>query len=130
MGYISTTYVYPIKNKVETEVQETKKKKTNTEIIQEKLKDAGINDDVYKTYKLYQDQVIMIDLLGRVIWMNELFKSVNFKHDNDLLDSLVSEFGFEVYNEGVNFVLKNLPLTYEISTINFVSCFLSNYRKE
>lgn len=117
---MTTTFSFVIQNQKPDEI-ETKKKKTKKEILEEKLKDLENSDEIFQKYTDYKDQVMMVDLIGRVIWMNDLFKRVNLKTENDLLESLFSEYGFEIYNEGLEYVLKNFPETHEENTIIFVS---------
>lgn len=98
-----------------------KKYKPKSEVIEQKFKEAGIGKDVYMMYQNENYQVIIVDLLGRVLWMNDLFQRVNIKGEDDLIESLYGQYGFEALEEGLDFLFSTYPKTHSHSTIDFVS---------
>lgn len=76
---------------------------------------------MFQKYDQEKCQIIVIDLLGRVLWMNEMFKDVNLKFDqSDILEGLNGQYGFEAFDELCDIVLKELPSKFEDNNIEFV----------
>lgn len=103
-----------------------KKLKSKKEEVQERLKESGLDESIFSEYQKSEKQVIMVDLLGRMLWMNKQFAFVNFKTEQDLMEGLYNEFGFEVFIKSYEYVTKNLPMNYTSSDIEFVSVFFTN----
>lgn len=97
-----------------------KKKKSKKEAICDVFKQNGVSLESFEQFKDSNDQVIVIDLLGRLLWKNETFSAVNLKCDDDLLESISLDYGFEVFQDGFEIIMKDLPTEYTISTIEFV----------
>lgn len=101
--------------------------KTKRETISQIFQDNDIPVKIFEQFKETKDPVIVIDLLGRTLWMNDIFQTVNLKSDDDLLDCLSLDYGFEVFEQGVEHLTKELPTNYSISTIEFVSLLRLNH---
>lgn len=97
-----------------------KKPKTKKELIERIFKDYKVNSEDFSSIINNKLPVVLIDVFGRVLWMNEMFKNVNLLSEEDLYESLVTKFGFEVFEQGLDKVIKDLPEEYKISNIEFV----------
>lgn len=75
-----------------------------------------------------KDPVIFICLLGRVLWMNQTYIKVNLQSEDDLFETLNGKFGFEVFEEAFQLIQKNVPETFEYSSIEFVSFLMIKIR--
>lgn len=97
------------------------KKEKAQELFQEIMKCGAILDDEFKDLEQSNDQVIIIDMLGRMIWMNETFQDVNLKDlEVDIYESLLNDFGFEAYLELFEEVTKNNLDELKSNDIEFV----------
>lgn len=119
MCYLLIGRYFPIR---ETEDGDSKKKaKTKKEIIRGLFNDNGITEEVFFQYKDQKDPIIFIDLLGKVLWANESFYSVYLKCEDDLMECNSHDYGFEVYHEALQTVIRELPKDCRVSEIDFVS---------
>lgn len=102
------------------EEPELKKTKFELEKIEDKMEDNNLDPNLFLKYENDEHQVVVIDLLGRIMWMNNMFKEVNAKFEDGLFESFY-DYGFEAFQEIWENVQKNYYDHFEENSIEFVS---------
>lgn len=97
-----------------------KKQKHEKEKVQEKLTEINLDGYNLEDLKNNRFQMIIVDLLGRIIWMNERFAFYNFKTEDDLMEGVYGEFGFEVFTSTLTYIGKSSMEKYETEHFEFV----------
>lgn len=107
------------------------KKEMIEELIKELKRNEIIKEEDFDSFQKSKEQIIIINTLGRLIWMNDLFKEVNLKYnDTDLFETLYNEIGFEAYQEIFDKVTNKSIDKLEENGISFVRIKLLMNRKE
>lgn len=115
-GYFVTGKAYTTRTTTPNE----KNQKSKKEIIEKKIQELEFDDSIFQDYYKSENQVIFVDFLGRLLWMNETFSLCNFKSEDDLMEGIYDEFGFEVFTRIYESVIKTLPPKFKEYDIKFV----------
>lgn len=114
-GYFITGKSSTTPQKVESDL---KKPKFQKEKVEEKLAEALIEKELLDEYKSDPKQIILVDLLGRLVWMNSEFRTYTFKNENDLMER-ICDYGYEVYSDCLDQVLEKLPENHSFPDFDF-----------
>jgi hypothetical protein len=97
-----------------------RKMKTKSEVVRQTFLDHGVTiEDMTRDYDNLVIPVICVNLIGRVLWMNNVFQDSFQKGENDLLEIFVPLYGFDAYDKGLEIVLKECPKQHRVKDLIF-----------
>jgi hypothetical protein len=120
---------------LETDLQRLGKRisinSTKEEQVFINFSDAGlVLVNIVGPYVNNEEPILLLNNIGRTLWMNDVFQDVFLKGEKDLLEFFNPSFGFEVFEIARDVCFKQQPSRFEYKGLLFVMFCIFHFRKE